>query len=508
MMAWTGAIFLTVASLLLLKLFRLVEISREIISLSRESLVTMGSVDLSEAEKERMIQRSAVRALGCFLLLSLGGVGALVLPLALLTGADQLQLVDLDEVLATTFSATFLITSTVVATSAFCYWYVRQNGQQESVESHATYSSTERMIHEVAFGTYGIQAAVSRLEDRLYKKSIAQVSAERPLLITALPRAGTTLLLEFCHASPEFATHTYRDMPFVPTPLLWGQFSKFFAKDIAKRQRAHGDGMMIDVDSPEALEEILWMQFWPEQYGSDWIAPCASEVSNDSFKQFYSAHMRKIVCRRSSDSGTRYASKNNANIARIDWLRAAFPDAVLLVPFRNPLQHAQSLLRQHQNFLAIHREDQFAAEYMKAIGHFDFGVNLRPIDFDGWFSSRPTRDQESLAFWLEYWVAAYRRLLEQNDKLTLFSYDDFCCSGEAGLRDLAAAVGAEQSEALLKQQSRLRAIKLRELDLTGVPGELISEACELHRQLLHAACNVHGQFGALPADTSSLVCSP
>src|SRR5690606_32311264 len=100
-------------------------------------------------------------------------------------------------------------------------------------------------------------------------------------------------------------------------------------------------------------------------------------------------------------------SKNNLNIARTGWLLEHFPDARIIVPFREPTEHAASLLRQHKNFLARHRDDPFTLEYMTAIGHFDFGENLRPINFNDWLATAAELDPTTLDFWLAYWVAAY-----------------------------------------------------------------------------------------------------
>ena len=60
-------------------------------------------------------------------------------------------------------------------------------------------------------------------------------------------------------------------------------------------------------------------------------------------------HFRKLMALRGSGSA-RYVSKNNANIARIPLIARLFPDAIILVPFRNPMDHAGSLLRTHLLF--------------------------------------------------------------------------------------------------------------------------------------------------------------
>ena len=115
--------------------------------------------------------------------------------------------------------------------------------------------------------------SLSGIESRVYKTPLSGIEITKPVFITALPRAGTTLLLELCVETGYFASHTYRDMPFVLTPLLWERFSRLFKRSENPRERAHGDGMMISMDSPEAFEEIIWKGYWPSRYLADRIVP-------------------------------------------------------------------------------------------------------------------------------------------------------------------------------------------------------------------------------------------
>lgn len=55
--------------------------------------------------------------------------------------------------------------------------------------------------------------------------------------------------------------------------------------------------------------------------------------------------MRLVLLRH---GGARYLSKNNNNILRLEALATSFPDALLIHPFRDPLQQALSLLSQHR----------------------------------------------------------------------------------------------------------------------------------------------------------------
>jgi len=247
--------------------------------------------------------------------------------------------------------------------------------------------------------------------------------------------------------------------------------------------------MLININSPEALEEVIWKTFWRKNYRSDRIMPWQNE-KHDEFEEFFRNHIRKIILlRRGKDApAVRYVSKNNLNIARIRLLRQNFPDSVIIVPFREPLSHTASLLEQHRNFLRIHAKDPFASEYMRAIGHFDFGQNLCPIDFDGWLDKRESKDAEDLAFWLEYWLASYRHLLMENvDIVHFFNYQAFCENPTHGLHMLANATGICDPDALLSAAPRIRRARAWEADAGAVPSSLLHEANGLYIRLKQAA---------------------
>ena len=244
----------------------------------------------------------------------------------------------------------------------------------------------ERILHNLAFSSWFPHVPLSKIESLLYHNQLSNIFVERPVFITALPRAGTTLLLELCVSTHEFVSHRYRDMPFLLTPLLGHNFTKNFRELGTLSERIHGDGIFVNFDSPEAFEEIIWKKYWPSYYKKDRIV-LWTKSNYPAFQDFFVNHMRKIILLRGRDiKKTRYISKNNLNIARVKYLSSAFPDSTILILFRSPLQQAASLLKQHQNFQRIHEEDMFAQKYMQDTGHFDFGKNLRPIDFGDWLS--------------------------------------------------------------------------------------------------------------------------
>ena len=121
-------------------------------------------------------------------------------------------------------------------------------------------------------------------------------AAEKPIFITSLPRAGTTLILEALSRFPSVSPHTYRDMPFIMAPVLWSRLTGHFKKDGGLRERAHGDGMSVGYDSPEAFEEILWRAFWPEKYHADRVDLWTPEDLDEEARLFFMEHMKKNRC--------------------------------------------------------------------------------------------------------------------------------------------------------------------------------------------------------------------
>ena len=305
------------------------------------------------------------------------------------------------------------------------------------------YSALDRAIHRMAFAHTGIQMAVADIEEVAFRAQLKDLPCKAPVFITSLPRAGATLMLEILSNVPEFATHTYRQMPFLLSPMFWDAISRPFRKSGNRMERAQGDGMEIGFDSAEAFEEVIWRTWWPEKYLDGSIDIWRRTDDMPDFAEFMQSHMRKIVAlarQNKRSSASRYLSKNNANIARIDKLIDLFPDCTIIVPVRDPVDQVLSLHRQHMRFLKAHGEDEFAEQYMRDIGHLEFGGNLQPIAFPG-FGADAERAQ-SQQFWLEYWIAGYRGLLgNANPHLHFVSYEELCTNPPAVIGTLLDRLG-------------------------------------------------------------------
>ena len=346
------------------------------------------------------------------------------------------------------------------------------------------YSRLDRTIHRIAFAQPAIQLAAADMEDSMFGSAYEPFRARRPVFISSLPRAGTTLMLQTLNRFPTVASHTYRDMPFVLAPVIWRRISATFRKKAQQQERAHGDGMTVDYDSPEAFEEVFWKTHWPDKYRDDRIELWRHDDADAEAGDFFRRHMRKVVflrCPERPEDG-RYVSKNNGNIARLEFLKREFSDAAVVVPVREPLQHANSLHRQHLNFASMQEQDPFVRRYMADIGHYEFGDLHRPIAFPGIDEMLGGRSPDTLEYWLGYWVCAFEHVASIEGILSP-GYESLCSSPKPMLAALLDELGIDDEGHLDAAAAQYRVPRARDIDVSGMPAELVERARDLYRNL-------------------------
>lgn len=467
-----------------LRLLRARDVAARVVATAQTSVLVMADASLDEDEKERRIRRASIALFKSFFaILGIGvlSCGAIV---AIVWGGAAAGLYALDAAIATATGWPFLLGSTIAAVAL---WLAldrmgKAPDKTDTPREEVPYGPLDKALHAYAFGDLDRQVRLGRMETRLYRRRIDRGHADRPVFVTSLPRAGTTIMLDVLANTPDFASATYRHMPFTLAPLLWGGFSSAFRKTSTASERAHGDGIEVSVDSPEAFEEMLWMAFFPDHYGAESIRPWTREDRHAEFEEFFRAHMAKIVA--TKPGATRYVSKNNANVARLGLIETLFPDAGIVIPVRDPCAHVASLMRQHARFADLHGREDFARQYMEGIGHFEFGAALRPIDF-GADLDRTRADQPD--FWLRYWIAAYDRVLRDAGEGAFFvDHDALSSDPAAHLPVLAEAVGLDASGALLAQSDRFRPSR-KPPTLDGASPDLVARARSIHETLLDRA---------------------
>ena len=227
--------------------------------------------------------------------------------------------------------------------------------------------------------------------------------ARDAVYVTGLARSGSTSLMRALHAGGGFASLTYADMPFVTAPNSWYSLNRRAGgiKPGDRRERAHGDGILVDGGSPEAFEEV----FWRMRCGEDFIRPdrlVEHTVPAETITELRTLH--SLVCRR--HGADRYLAKDNNLVLRLASLAPQTPWATYVIAFRDPVAQATSLQRQHARFAAT---DRFTRRYMEWLCHHEFGATHRPFSFGQ--RTRPTGSPLDTNYWLQRWIDAYGHLL-------------------------------------------------------------------------------------------------
>ena len=119
------------------------------------------------------------------------------------------------------------------------------------------YSFLSKLLHHLALGNKYIPEFLHDIELMAFKKKIEINDLKPHIFVCGLPRSGTTILMKTLYETNEFASLTYRDMPFVVLPNIWSKISNKIKANKLK-ERIHEDNISINIDSPEALEEVFW----------------------------------------------------------------------------------------------------------------------------------------------------------------------------------------------------------------------------------------------------------
>lgn len=299
---------------------------------------------------------------------------------------------------------------------------------------------------------------LAKLETSAAAQHLEDVRITAPIFICGLARSGSTLLHEVVASHPAVATHRIKDYPFVFMPYWWRRATARLRASV-ERERAHHDRVMITSESPDALEEMLWMAFFPDCHNPLVTNVLGAEDRYPEFESFYEMHIRKLLL---AEHMTRYAAKANYHVARLAYLVRLFPDARFLIPVRRPIDHIVSLMRQHEWFSQGHKKYPRALAFMQRSGHFEFGLDRRPINMGD-----SARVQQILLDWAagqevrglaHYWDMVYAylgRLLASDERVRAATltvpFERFCESPAETLRGVFEHVGLSDAESIVER---------------------------------------------------------
>ena len=341
-------------------------------------------------------------------------------------------------------NAAYLVMVSVVAA---LWWLLRRapSAKKEVKRTYGNYSPLQRWLHWLALEPAVVRHLAFDLERQfaLPKQHSQDLDpSDGAVYVCGLARSGTTILLRVLDQVAAFKSLSYRDMPFVLAPNLWRRIVLGNATHAAATERAHGDGILVDFDSPEAFEEVFWRTFGIQRLSKDSIdveQPSPEAMANFADYRALVANPKLGSLPRGCDA-KRYLSKNNNNLLRLDAL-SADPTATVLLVYRDPLATARSLHRQHLRYCALQKQDTFAQRYMGWLGHYEFGLDHRPFAFASYRMDKSYTPTD-LNYWLDYWNAVYSHVLSQSYlRVHLVNHTVLCAQPTASLEALFHVLG-------------------------------------------------------------------
>lgn len=286
---------------------------------------------------------------------------------------------------------------------------------------------------------------LGNLESAALRDDLESVEVTQPVYIAGVPRAGSTLLTEFLAAHPAVTSHRYSDFPNVYTP-YWRNWLAVRSRAGTSRavERAHGDRIMVTNESPEAVEEVIWMHFFDHLHDAGVDQVLDEQTHAPAFERFYVDHIRKLLLVRGCE---RYLAKGNYNASRLRYLLKLFPDARFIVPVRRPENQIASLIKQDKLFNRAAAEDSRIGPQLALSGHFEFGPARRPVNIaskeEASRMAERWNDGQLAAGWAIYWNSVYAHLLRQLEQdaalassVKLVRYETLCGDPESTLREL------------------------------------------------------------------------
>jgi len=293
------------------------------------------------------------------------------------------------------------------------------------------YSFLDKLLFKIFLGNNIFQEVLFDVDKFFFLKKKKKIKF---LIITGLPRSGTTILLNKLYKTKKFSSLTFQDLPFILSPnihyflkknlkniLLINFWEKFIKKNKkVEYKRIHNDGIFVSDEMPEAFEEVFWRVFKDRNY----ILQNQISVHNINTYEMeeYHKYINIITHRKNKNL---YIAKNNNNILRLNRLKN-LDNTFVIVTFRDPFFQSYSLLKTHKIICKNQKQNKFILDYMNYLVHHEFGLNLKTLKFKKKFIKN--YENTDINFWLSYWIYVYENILKnykKSDNIKFLAYEKF-----------------------------------------------------------------------------------
>jgi hypothetical protein len=176
---------------------------------------------------------------------------------------------------------------------------------------------------------------LSNIEDLIIGNSEKKkLVYNKHIFLTGMPRSGTTILTHILSNFDDVGTYNYSDLPFFKLPYFWSKFNKFYYSKNKSFSRPHGDGLKIDISSPDAFEELIWSENL-ENYSTDgFFKYLDNNYENKILEDELTRNINKILIIRKKKI---YLSKGNYNIFRIKYIQKVFKSSFVILCIRKSI---------------------------------------------------------------------------------------------------------------------------------------------------------------------------
>ena len=283
----------------------------------------------------------------------------------------------------------------------------------------SNHSALDQLLHRMLLNHPHVHMRLMRREVQGWRK---RGGSPQPsfLWVTGLARAGTTSVLERLVATGAFHSLNYANMPLVLAPGMWRRFHNPGTGEL--KERSHGDGILVGLDSAEALEEVFFQAITGRGYVKE-----DGLHAHDIDDAQHAAYLdyQGIALASAERPGAMYIAKNNNALLRYPAMRRPTASTVVV---SGTLVSRGFVAAMHRKYCAMQADDPFVLEYMDWLAHHEFGLGHKPFHFPS-TQSMPAGDPTTLDHWLQLWINHYQEVLTLDaHRLHLVSYERYCAA--------------------------------------------------------------------------------